>query len=443
MLIPVFEHTIGSLRAIVNNENEPLQKVSQLLKYDPGLYFTLIKNLYLPDRKTEITSISQAISLIGTNGVERLILQQDLFIEEDYILLWCFSVLAGEAAELINRQAGIAEDEEAFFSGIMPVVGMLLVLVGRSNYKKVLDLLLKISIEDRIFIEEKLYKTSHIEQLDKNLEYPKIYRDALNLMNIIFTKDGQRKNNVEHPAKFSVAYQSFQLFQLMEIAECAAQAILFPSITDRQEKFKELCKTYFNIPEHDAEELLSEIVDGFGAICEDFKVTELCSKFMSTAEMFRSTESAFFTKTETLKKSLETIYAANREGANILIYGESAVGKPLLACALHSREDNPRKIKPFLSFHCSSMESETLEMELFGAKGGFLGLEKHKGSLELANEGTILFRDIDKMPLNLQERLAEILNKTEFYTIGDTQPTSYNVRFILSSRKNIVEEAKR
>ena len=441
MIVPVFEHTVSSLHSIITNENEPLQKVSRLLRYDPGLFFSLMHSVSNTTQKKDITSISQAISLIGADGVENLILQQDYFLDEEYTLLWCYSVLLGETATIINERFEVAEEEEAFFSGIIPVIGMLLMLVEFPKYKKLTELLLKLSIEDRLFIEWRLFKTTHLELFGKALSSPKIYRDILDYMGLIFSSDGQRKKHLDYSAKFSVAYQSYQLFHLLETAEVATQTILYPSLAERQGTFKELCKKHFRIPEHDAEEVLSEIVSRFEAVCTDFKVQKLAASYISAAEVFRTPEITFSTRSEALQASLKNIYEANRSEKNILIYGDACVGKPLLAAALHFREDNPRKTKPFVICQCSVVDTELLEAELFGARGGFRGLEKHKGTLELANGGTILLKDADQLPVTLQDRLAEIFSKDEFYGIGETSPKEYSIRFIITSRKNIVEEA--
>jgi transcriptional regulator with PAS, ATPase and Fis domain len=319
---------------------------------------------------------------------------------------------------------------------------MLVMIAEHSNYKKILDILLKIPMEDRIFIEERLYNANHIGQLDKNLSAPKTYKDTVTFMTTLFSSDGQRKNYFEHPARFSMAYKSLQLIQLIDIAEAAAQAILFPSVVEANESFRELSKRHFKIPENETEELLAEIVERFEGICREFKVAELSEKFIANAEDYHSPGMSFLTKSENLKNSLEEIYAACREEKNILIYGESSIGKRLLAVALYSRSDNPRRTKPFLSVHCGTMDSETLEIELFGAKGGFLGLERHKGVLELASSGTILLKDIDRVPLILQDKLAEIFSKDAFYKVGEIKPQSFDVRFIITSKKDIFEEAK-
>lgn len=433
---------MSSLRAIVCDEKKPLQKVSNLIKYDPGLYFSLLHEINMPDKKTETASISQAITLIGAQGVENYILQQDYFLGPDYLLLWCYAVLAGETAAHINQWASIAEDEEAFFAGVMPSVGMLLMLVKNPSYKKILDILLKISIDDRIFTEERLFGTNHIAQLNKRLSAPKIYRDTVNLINTIFTRDGNRRSYFEHPARLSVAYQSFQLLQLVDVSESAAQCLLFPANVEAQENFRELCKRHFKIAENETEELLTSVVERFESVCKEFNVENISEKFISEAGTFHAPEALFITTSKALQSDLEAVYEANREDKNILLQGEASAGKRLLSIALHHHGKNPRRTKPFIAVHCGTMDSETLEAELLGAKGGFRGLERHKGAFELANGGTVLLKDIEKIPLPLQEQLAGIFSREEFYKIGETHPVPLDVKFIITSRKNVFEEAQ-
>ncbi len=203
MNIPVFEHVVASLRALVQNEAEPLQKASDLLKYDPGLYFSLLKHINASGKRGDVTSISQAISLIGAEGVENFILRQDYYLDKDYLLFWCYAALAGGTAAVINERVNIADEDDAFFAGILPSVGMLLMLTVHPDYKKIMGLLLKVPIEQRVFIEEGLYKANHIDELNKNLTSPKIYRDVIDLMLNIFEKDGRRKK------LFTNSFQTF------------------------------------------------------------------------------------------------------------------------------------------------------------------------------------------------------------------------------------------
>ncbi len=442
MNMPVFEHTVSSLNVLVQNNEVPLQKISQLLKYDPGLYFSLLKHINVSGRRNDITSISQAITLIGAQGAGKFILEQDNYLNSDYLLFWCYAVIAGETAALINKRVQIADEDEAFFAGMLPSIGMLLMLKIHPRYKIIIDLMMKVPIEQRIFIEQGLYKTNHIEQLDKNLSSPGIYRDLIDFMLNIFTKDGQQKRVSQIPSKLSIAHQTFQLLRLVDTAEAAARAVLFPSVVEAQEKFREFAKMYFKIPDNEVEDLLSEVLDLFEFACTEFKVEGLSEQFISKAESYLAPDLTFSTKSKALNKSLDEIYKATAEDKNIYIYGESSVGKRLLAFALYHRPDNPRKNGPFLSIHCSSLEGDTFDIELCGAKGCFLGFEKHKGALELADGGTLLLKDIDIIPMLQQDALAEIISKDAFYKMGEMHTASFNIKFIITSQKNIIAEAK-
>jgi len=443
MNLPVFEHTVSALRAIIQNENEPLQKVSDLLKYDPGLYFALIKHINLTTKRGDVTSISQAISLIGSEGTENFIIRRDHYLDNDFLIFWCYAVIAGETAVRISERADIeVTNEEAFFVGILPSVGMLLMLITNPNYKKIMELLFKIPVEQRVYIEEGLYKTNHIEQLNNSLSSPKIYRDVIDLMFNVFTKDGHRKKIADFTSKMSVAHKSLQMFKLIDTAEAAARALLFPAVVEAQEHFREMAKSYFRIPENEVEELLADVLERFEAACKEFKVEGLRDRCILSAESYVSPGLTFLTQSKVLKKSVEDIYAANKEDKNILIYGESSVGKRLLAIALHHRPDNPRRNEPFISVHCAWFDGDTFEMEMCGTKGCFLGMEKHKGALEIADRGTVLLKDIDLIPMIQQDLLADMLGKDKSHKIGETQPAAFNIKFILTSRKNIITEAK-
>lgn len=442
MNLPVFEHTIASLSLLVQNEEESLQKVSDQLKYDPGLYFSLLKYINSSGKRTEITSISQAISLIGAQGLEKFILDQDYYLGGEYMLFWCYAVLAGETAALVDQRAAVADDDEAFFAGMLPSVGMLLMLKTHPQYRRITELLMRVPIEQRIFIEEGLYKTNHVEQLDMNLSSPKIYRDVIDLMLTIFTKDGRQKKFSQIPSRLSIAHQAFQLLRLIDTAEAAARAILFPAVVEAQEKFREFAKMYFKIPESEIEDLLSEVLERFERACSEFKVESLSGQCTMQAENYLSPSFTFLTKAENLKQALENIYKANAEGRSILIYGESSVGKRLLALSLHYRPDNPRKDKPFLSIHCSSLAADTFEAEMCGSKGCFLRVEKHRGALAVANGGTILLKDIDIIPMVQQDALADIIKGGTSHNRGEFQPLSFDIRFIVTSLKDIVDEAK-
>src|SRR5215471_12385961 len=79
---------------------------------------------------------------------------------------------------------------------------------------------------------------------------------------------------------------------------------------------------------------------------------------------------------------------------NILILGETGVGKEVLAAALHRASH--RADKPFLRLNCAALSETLLESELFGhERGAFTGAVQSKsGLLEVAQGGTVFFDEV-------------------------------------------------
>ncbi len=95
---------------------------------------------------------------------------------------------------------------------------------------------------------------------------------------------------------------------------------------------------------------------------------------------------------------------------NILIYGESGVGKELFAQSIHNCSE--RKNNPFVAINCASIAPELIDSELFGYEGGaFTGASKNGqiGKFELANGGTLFLDEVAELPLHFQTKLLRTL----------------------------------
>lgn len=129
-----------------------------------------------------------------------------------------------------------------------------------------------------------------------------------------------------------------------------------------------------------------------------------------------------------------------RVNLNVLIFGESGVGKELFAHSIHN--ESSRNDQPFVGINCSAIPENLIEAELFGyEEGSFTGAKKggHIGKFQLANGGTIFLDEIGEMPLHMQAKLLRVLQEREVQPIGSKTPVKIDVRVICATHRNIKE----
>jgi len=139
----------------------------------------------------------------------------------------------------------------------------------------------------------------------------------------------------------------------------------------------------------------------------------------------------------------ETIVLAQKvtpSDTTVLLLGETGTGKELFAKAIHA--NSKRAGYPFIALNCSAFSRELLESELFGHKAGaFTGAVKDKkGLIEEAGGGTLFLDEIGEMQGDLQAKLLRVLETSQFFKVGDTQPTTANVRIISATNRNLQAE---
>lgn len=139
----------------------------------------------------------------------------------------------------------------------------------------------------------------------------------------------------------------------------------------------------------------------------------------------------------------EAIRAAERVSvtdATVLLHGETGTGKEVFAQAIH--HNSGRSKKTFIAINCAAFSKELLENELFGHKAGaFTGAVKDtKGILEEANGGTVFLDEIGEMPIDLQAKLLRVLESGQFLKVGDSKPTTVNLRIIAATNRNLQME---
>lgn len=130
--------------------------------------------------------------------------------------------------------------------------------------------------------------------------------------------------------------------------------------------------------------------------------------------------------------------------SNILLSGESGVGKGVLAKFLHN--NSPRREKPFLSINCAALPEDLFEAELFGyERGAFTGAreEGRIGLLRLAQDGTLFLDEIGELPLSQQAKLLTCLDHNEFMPIGASKPEKMDCSLIFATNKDLEAHASK
>ena len=128
---------------------------------------------------------------------------------------------------------------------------------------------------------------------------------------------------------------------------------------------------------------------------------------------------------------------------NVLINGETGVGKEVLAEAIHTRSS--RADKPFIRLNCGGFSETLLESELFGhERGAFTGAAQTKpGLLESAEGGTVLLDEIGELPMPLQVKLLRVLEERRVRRVGALAARPIDVRFLAATHRDLENEVAR
>jgi transcriptional regulator with GAF, ATPase, and Fis domain len=148
-------------------------------------------------------------------------------------------------------------------------------------------------------------------------------------------------------------------------------------------------------------------------------------------------------RSRSMQNLYQKVLRAAASEANVLVTGESGVGKELVARALH--DNSPRSTGPYVAVHCASLSENILESELFGhAKGAFSGaIAVRLGRFEAANGGTLLLDEIGEISLATQTKLLRVLQEREIVRVGENHPRKVDVRVIAATHRDLAAMVKR
>jgi len=145
------------------------------------------------------------------------------------------------------------------------------------------------------------------------------------------------------------------------------------------------------------------------------------------------------TKIKEIKNLIDKIAESD---LTVLVSGENGVGKELIAAEIYKKSD--RRKKSFMVISCASMSSDIIESELFGyERDVFPGSGSGKiGILEEADGGTVFLDEITGLDIKAQAKLLRVIEYGEFRRVGGNKTKKVDIRFIVSTNKNLKTEVE-
>ena len=143
-----------------------------------------------------------------------------------------------------------------------------------------------------------------------------------------------------------------------------------------------------------------------------------------------------------LNTALQTAIKVAVTDMNVLIQGESGVGKESFSKIIHQL--SARKHAPFIAVNCGAIPEGTIDSELFGhEKGSFTGAsEKRKGYFESVSGGTIFLDEVGELPTGTQARLLRVLENGEFIKVGSSKVHKTDVRVVAATNRDLLERSR-
>jgi transcriptional regulator with PAS, ATPase and Fis domain len=139
-----------------------------------------------------------------------------------------------------------------------------------------------------------------------------------------------------------------------------------------------------------------------------------------------------------IRELLELVHRVAPTGVNVILRGESGVGKERVARLVHSSSD--RAQGPFVPLNCAALPESLLEAELFGIEEGVAtGVSRRLGKIELANGGTLFLDEVGDLTLALQAKLLRVVQERELERLGGRERIPVDLRLVTATNRDLEE----
>ncbi|MEG0661804.1 MAG: sigma-54 dependent transcriptional regulator, partial [Anaerovoracaceae bacterium] len=162
-------------------------------------------------------------------------------------------------------------------------------------------------------------------------------------------------------------------------------------------------------------------------------------KAMKTRGKERVRADDFISGSPAMEAVLEEIMSVAKYDCNVLITGDTGVGKEKVANLIV--KNSMRSMQPLIKLNCAAIAPNLMESEFFGYEAGaFTGAKDKgkKGYFETADNGTVFLDEVGEMPLDIQAKLLRVIQDGEFFRVGGAKPIKTNVRIIAATNRDLL-----
>jgi DNA-binding NtrC family response regulator len=154
-------------------------------------------------------------------------------------------------------------------------------------------------------------------------------------------------------------------------------------------------------------------------------------------------KNAFIGKSPQMLNVFKLIKKAGEVSITVSITGETGTGKEVVAKSIHY--NSSKQNKPFVAVNIAAIPRELAESELFGhEKGAFTGANARRiGKFEEAQGGTLFLDEIGEMDASMQAKVLRALQEKEIVRVGGTKKVKLNIRVIVATHRNLLEEVQK
>lgn len=176
---------------------------------------------------------------------------------------------------------------------------------------------------------------------------------------------------------------------------------------------------------------------------EQYSATQkLASRYLIELQNLRSSQAAdekFVTRNQEMRNLIELVFRMAQVDSNLLLTGESGVGKDELAKLLHEASARCEK-GSLVKVNCAAIPEDLMESEFFGYESGaFTGARSggKPGYFEIADHGTLFLDEVGELPLALQAKLLTVLQDRRVLRVGGTRPVPVDCRIVSATNRDL------